>query len=110
MYHDYIARKIPAPISSDRSFLTHKETLTRIVNHMVQPNANDTYPEYYIYKDILDTFTEQLVRLETHLNEPRPIADVSDSFIEEYKIMFIKPKQKPVLDLLKNRNTIYENL
>ena len=106
MYHNYISRKITKKMEHNKaSFSEHKDTLTKIVDQMVQDNASTTFADYYIYKDLFDSFTHQLVLLEQRIHEEKPKinVDVSQCFVEEYKIMFMKEKQKqkPILDLLK---------
>lgn len=109
MYHDYISRK-PKPMKTNYNFTEHKETLLDIVYKMVQPNAENVYEQYHIYKDLFSDFTCQIVSLDKRLKEKHVVFDLSDNFIDEYKEIMIKEKCKTVLELLKNKNIIYENI
>jgi len=105
MYHDYISRK-PKQVREKYDFIKEKDLLLDIVNQMVQPNADTLYPCYHIYKDLFSDFTCQLVHIDKRLNEKHVLFDISNEFIEEYKEITIK--KKSILDLLKNKNIIYE--
>lgn len=105
MYHDYISRK-PKPIKSNYNFIEDKDKLLDIVQKMIQPNAEQVYPAYHVYKDILSDFTGQLVVLDKQLNEKHVVFDISNDFIDEYKKVIVK--EKTVLELFKNKNIIYE--
>ena len=84
MYHDYISRK-PKPLKTNYNFTEHKETLLDIVYKMVQPNAENVYEQYHIYKDLFSDFTCQIVSLDKRLKEKHVVFDLSDNFIDEYK-------------------------
>lgn len=106
MYHSLIARKPKTHKPAD-DFTNHLESLTRVVDKMVQPNASSEYADYFIYKDLFDSFTAQLVYLD-HVS-PADLEDgpeTSYNYSEEYKHIFMREKQKPILELLKNKNNI----
>ena len=107
MYHDYISRKIK-PIKSVYNFVKDKETLLQIVNQMFEPNAETLYPHYHVYKDIISDFTFQIISLDNQLNVKNVILDISDNFIDDFKEIILKEKSKSILELLKNKNIIYE--
>lgn len=105
MYHSYISRKSKS-VKDHYDFRQHKDKLLDIVEKMIEPNAEHTYPEYHIYKDLFSEFTGQLVVLDKQLNEKHIVMDISNDFIEEYKEVLVK--EKTILDLFKNKNLIYE--
>ena len=110
MYHDYISRKIK-PIKSIYNFVEDKEKLLDIVHKMVQPNAENIYPQYHIYKELVSDFTYQIVCLDKQLNVKNvkfDISDTSENYIDDFKEIMIKEKSKSILELLKNKNIIYE--
>jgi len=111
MYHDYISRKTK-PIKSVYNFIDDKEKLLDIVHKMVEPNAENIYPQYHIYKDLFSDFTYQIICLDKQLNinkfDISDIPDISDNYIDEFKEILIKEKSKSILELLKNKNIIYE--
>jgi hypothetical protein len=109
MYHDYISRK-PKSTKIHYDFIEHKDTLLDIVYKMVQPNAEKVYEPYHIYKELFSDFTCQIVSIEKRLKEKHVVFDISNDFVEDYKEIMIKEKSKSVLELLKNKNIIYENI
>jgi hypothetical protein len=107
MYHDYISRK-SKPIKTNYNFVEDKEILLDIVYKMVQPNSENVYEQYHIYKELFSDFTYQIVSLDKQLKEKHVIFDISDNFVDEFKEVMIKEKSKSILELLKNKNVIYE--
>ena len=106
MYHDYISRKTK-DIKTHYNFINDKDKLLDIVYNMVQPNAENIYPQYYIYKELFSEFTCQIVNLDKRLNEKKVIFDISNDYIEDFKEICIKHKSKTILELLKNKNILY---
>lgn len=105
MYHSLIARK-PKTYKQTDDFTNHLERLTCVVDKMVQPNASSEYSDYYIYKDLFDSFTAQLLYLTPTESAGGDDPDPSYNYSEEYKHIFMREKQKPILELLKNKNNI----
>lgn len=105
MYHSLIARKPKSHKPTD-DFTNHLERLTRVVDKMVQPNASSEYADYYIYKELFDSFTAQLMYLAPAESASVLDTDPSYNYSEEYKHIFMREKQKPILELLKNKNNI----
>lgn len=104
MYHTLISRK-PKTSKPVDDFTPEVERLTYIVNQMTQPNASMEYSKYFIYKELFDSFTAQLVYLD-HASSDTLAIDTSYNYSEEYKHIFVREKQKPILELLKNRNNV----
>ena len=107
MYHDYISRKIK-PIKSVYHFIEDKDTFLDIVHQMFEPNAETLYPHYHVYKELLSDFTFQIISLDKQLNVQNVIIDISNHYVDDFKEIMMKEKSKSILELLKNKNIIYE--
>lgn len=107
MYHDYFSRK-HKPMKKEYNFIEHRVIILDIVQNMMKEDAEHLYPHYSFYKEIFSEFIGQLVSIEGQLHEKEPVTiDVSYEFIQEYKKIMVT-KEKTILDLLKNKNIIYE--
>jgi len=107
MYHDYFSRK-HKPMKKEYNFIEHRDIILDIVQNMMKEDAEHLYPYYSFYKEIFTEFTGQLLSIEGQLHEKEHVPiDVSCEFIQEYKKIMVS-KEKTILDLLKNKNIVYE--
>lgn len=110
MYHNYISKDIKKKKLDDIFFSKDKILVKNIFDKMFQENAENLYEYYYIYKDLFNEFTVSILELE---NSIQSNIDISNNYVEDSNISKeiyydVKIKKKNVIDLMKNKDNIYE--
>jgi hypothetical protein len=83
-----------------QKIIENKEEILRIVNKMLDKDAHLNYEYYDLYKDTFYTFSKDVIDKTTMLRTPNIVFDIQEvSGID--KTIFLKPKPKTIIELMK---------
>jgi len=95
MYHNIISRKQNKNKQETMyNYHKYKRDILNITYKMLQDNSDTKFEHYHLYKDIFNHFSYELLNIQKNIESSTKKQDISNTILEEDKIIIIKEKQK----------------